>query len=199
MLVLFVSNNAYPLTSFGGRSRLDAGMLEVSALRRTEGQEIGRALENLFNGGYRAGEGWARWTTTSFEVDSPSGKPEVGIDGEPVVVDTPTEFKIHAAALRVLAPGPGPHPRGRRDPSPRRGVVERWPLLRPRKGASSSSPGSCGWAACSAGSVSASSGPAETSTAGRWPNGSSADPICLASDRWPALSRDEAWPPAARR
>src|SRR5215218_3709139 len=108
VLVLFVSNNAYPLTSFGGRSRLDAGMLEVSALRRTEGQEIGRALENLFNGGYRAGEGWARWTTTSFEVDSPSGKLEVGIDGEPVVVDTPIEFKIHAAALRVLAPRPRP-------------------------------------------------------------------------------------------
>jgi diacylglycerol kinase family enzyme len=104
VLVLFVSNNAYPLTSFGGRSRLDAGMLEVSALRRTEGQELGRALENLLNGRSQAGEGWARWTTTSFEVASPSGRLEVGIDGEAVVVDTPIEFKIHAGALRVLVP-----------------------------------------------------------------------------------------------
>src|SRR6266536_3078575 len=108
VLVLFVSNNAYPLTSFGGRPRLDAGTLEVSALRRTEGQEIGRALENLVNGRYQAGDGWARWTTTSLEVDSPSGRLEVGIDGEPVVLHTPVEFKIHAGALRVLVPPPRP-------------------------------------------------------------------------------------------
>jgi diacylglycerol kinase family enzyme len=123
VLILFVSNNAYPLTSFGGRSRLDAGMLEVSALRRTEGQEIGRALQNLFNGGYRAGEGWARWTTTSFEVDSPSGKLEVGIDGEPAVVDTQIEFKIHAGALRVLVPRsrpPSGGPSRSRSPARRR-------------------------------------------------------------------------------
>jgi diacylglycerol kinase family enzyme len=105
-LVLFVSNNAYPLTDFGGRSRLDAGMLEVSALRRTQGQELGRALENLWDGRSQAGEGWAHWTTTSFEVDSPTGRLEVGIDGEPVVLDTPIEFKIHAGALRVLVPPP---------------------------------------------------------------------------------------------
>jgi hypothetical protein len=123
VLVLFVSNNAYPLTSFGGRSRLDAGMLEVSALRRTEGQEIGRALENLFGGGYRAGEGWARWTTTSFEVDSPRGKLEVGIDGEPVVVDTPVEFKIHAGALRVLVPSSRPTSRSRSPARRRRALA----------------------------------------------------------------------------
>ena len=62
VLVLFVSNNAYPLSSLGGRPRLDSGLLEVSALRRTEGQELGRALENLFRAQYQAGEGWARWT-----------------------------------------------------------------------------------------------------------------------------------------
>src|SRR6266545_665378 len=123
VLVLFVSNNAYPLTELGGRLRLDAGMLEVSALRRTEGQEIGRALENLFSGRYQAGQGWARWTTRSFEVDSPGGKLEVGIDGEPVVLDTPVEFKIHAGALRVLLPPPRPAS-GRaaksKSPAPRR-------------------------------------------------------------------------------
>jgi len=123
VLVLFVSNNAYPLTELGGRPRLDAGMLEVSALRRTEGQEIGRALENLFSGRYQAGQGWARWTTRSFEVDSPGGKLEVGIDGEPVVLDTPVEFKIHAGALRVLLPPPRPAS-GRaaksKSPAPRR-------------------------------------------------------------------------------
>jgi diacylglycerol kinase family enzyme len=126
VLVLFVSNNAYPLTSFGGRSRLDAGMLEVSALRRTEGQELGRALESLLYGGYRAGEGWARWTTTSFEVDSPSGRLEVGIDGEPVVVDTPVEFRIHAGALRVLVPPSRPasgRPSRSRSPARRRRVL----------------------------------------------------------------------------
>jgi diacylglycerol kinase family enzyme len=127
VLVLFVSNNAYPLSSLGGRPRLDAGLLEVSALRRTDGQELGRALENLFGGGYQAGEGWARWTTTSFEVDSPSGTLEVGIDGEPVVLDTPIEFGIHAGALRVLLPPPRPasgRPAASKSPAPRRRALD---------------------------------------------------------------------------
>jgi diacylglycerol kinase family enzyme len=123
VLVLFVSNNAYPLTGRGGRPRLDAGMLEVSALRRTEGQELGRALENLVYSRYQAGHGWARWATTRLEVDAPSGRLEVGIDGEPVVVDTPIEFKIHAGALRVLLPPARPasaQPSGSRSRAPRR-------------------------------------------------------------------------------
>jgi diacylglycerol kinase family enzyme len=114
VLVLFVSNNAYPLTSLGGRPRLDAGLLEVSALRRTEGQELGRALQHLLDGRSQAGEGWAHWTTTSFEVDSPSGTLEVGIDGEPVVLRTPIECRILAGALRVLLP---PSVTGRRPPA----------------------------------------------------------------------------------
>src|SRR6266496_1059666 len=74
VMLLFVSNNAYPLSGFGSRSRLDAGLLEVSALRPTDGQEFARALELLARDQYKAGEGWARWGTTSFEVDSPSGE-----------------------------------------------------------------------------------------------------------------------------
>jgi hypothetical protein len=47
---LFLNNASigYPLTGLGGRPRLDAGMLEVSALRRTEGQELGRVGEREF-------------------------------------------------------------------------------------------------------------------------------------------------------
>jgi diacylglycerol kinase family enzyme len=123
VLVLFVSNNAYPLTGLGGRPRLDAGMLEVSALRRTEGQELGRALENLVNSRHQAGHGWARWAATSLEVDSPSGRLEVGIDGEPAVVDTPIEFRVHAGALRVLLPPSRPasgQPSTSKSPAPRR-------------------------------------------------------------------------------
>jgi diacylglycerol kinase family enzyme len=135
VLVLFVSNNPYPLTGLGGRPRLDAGMLEVSALRRTEGQELGRALENLFYSRYQAGHGWARWTTTSLEVDAPSGRLEVGIDGEPAVFDTPVEFKIHAGALRVLLPPSRPasgQPSRSRSPAPRRRALAIAPTLEGR-------------------------------------------------------------------
>jgi diacylglycerol kinase family enzyme len=107
VLVLFVSNNTYPLSGLGGRPRLDAGTLEVSALRRTDGQQ----------------EAWAHWTTTSFEVDSPAGALEVGVDGEPVVLDTPIEFRIHAGALHVLLPPPRPASARRpaaASPAPRR-------------------------------------------------------------------------------
>jgi diacylglycerol kinase family enzyme len=111
VLVLFVSNNAYSLSSLGGRPRLDAGTLEVSALRRAEGQEAA----------------WAHWTTSSFEVDAPAGTLEVGIDGEPVVLDTPVEFRIHAGALRVLLPPPRPasgRPSTSRSPAPRRRALD---------------------------------------------------------------------------
>jgi hypothetical protein len=98
-------------------------MLEVSALRRTDGQELGRALENLVNSRYQAGHGWARWATTSLEVDSPGGRLEVGIDGEPAVVTTPVEFRIHAGALRVLLPPSRPasgQPSRSKSPAPAR-------------------------------------------------------------------------------
>jgi diacylglycerol kinase family enzyme len=126
VLMLFVSNNAYPLTSLGGRPRLDAGTLEVLALRRGEGQALGRALENLLGNREVSGEGWAHWTTTSLEVDSPSGRLEVGVDGEPVVLDTPVELRIHAGALRVLLPPPRPasaRGAGSRSRAPRRRVL----------------------------------------------------------------------------
>jgi diacylglycerol kinase family enzyme len=125
VLVLFVSNNAYPLTGLGGRPRLDAGMLEVSALRRTEGQELGRALENLVYSRYQAGHGWARWATTRLEVDAPGGRLAVGIDGEPAVLDTPIEFRIHAGALRVLLPPDraSGQPSRSKSPAPRRRVL----------------------------------------------------------------------------
>jgi hypothetical protein len=101
-------------------------MLEISALRRTEGQELGRALENLVNSRYQTGHGWARWAATRLEVDAPSGRLEVGIDGEPAVVDTPIEFKIHAGALRVLLPPSRPtsgQPSTSRSAAPRRRVL----------------------------------------------------------------------------
>jgi diacylglycerol kinase family enzyme len=106
VLVLFVSNNAYPLAGLGGRPRLDAGTLEVAALRRGEQEPV-----------------WAHWTTTSLEVDAPGGTLEVGVDGEPVILDTPVEFKIHAGALRVLLPPPRPaagRPAASASPAPRR-------------------------------------------------------------------------------
>ena len=101
VLVLFVSNNAYPLSGLGGRPRLDAGTLEVSALRRPDERQ----------------SGWAHWTTTSFTVDAPGGTLEVGIDGEPALLTTPLEFRIHAGALRVLLPPP--RPPSARPPAPR--------------------------------------------------------------------------------
>jgi diacylglycerol kinase family enzyme len=108
VLVLFVSNNVhqvYPLRSLGGRPRLDAGTLEVAALRRADGQE----------------PVWAHWTTTSLAVDAPGGTLEVGVDGEPVLLATPVEFRIHAGALRVLLPPPRPASgRPPASPAPRR-------------------------------------------------------------------------------
>jgi hypothetical protein len=186
VLVLFVSNNAYPPTDFGGRPRLDAGLLEVTALRHAEGQELGRALENLWGGRADAGRagrtgrprasrstrrtaGWRSASTARRWCSAPRSS-----SGSTL------------ARCACWSPRPGPSPDDRRAPPPRR-AAGRWGSPPPVKVASSRSPRWCGWAACSAGSASASSGPGSTGKAGRCARGGGAAPA--SADRAPTGSR----------
>ena len=86
--VLLVANNSYQLDLFsiGARERLDQGRLHVDAARGW----LPRAWEE------RSGE--------RFTIDAPGGTLDAAVDGEPITLETPTEFVIEPRALRVLLP-----------------------------------------------------------------------------------------------
>jgi diacylglycerol kinase family enzyme len=86
--VVLVSNNPYDLDllSIGERERIDAGVLAVY---------VPRGLLR---------HAWIERTGTRFEVDTASHRIEAAFDGDPEVLETPIEFAIDPAALRVLTP-----------------------------------------------------------------------------------------------
>jgi diacylglycerol kinase family enzyme len=104
VLVLLVASNCYELD--GVRERLDAGVLQVSALRARTGAALaGLAGRALARGGRApAGGAWAQWTTASLRVEAPVPELAAGVDGEALTLPTPLEFQVLPGALRVLVP-----------------------------------------------------------------------------------------------
>jgi diacylglycerol kinase family enzyme len=134
VLVLLVASNCYELD--GVRERLDAGVLQVSALRARTGAALaGLATRALARGGRApAGGGWAQWTTPSLRVEAPVPELPAGVDGEALTLPTPLQFQVLPGALRVLVPpalGP-PAPRVR---------LHRWSTVRRLARVAFSSPG----------------------------------------------------------
>jgi diacylglycerol kinase family enzyme len=134
VLLLLVASNSYELD--GVRERLDAGVLQVSALRARTGAALaGLATRALARGGRTpAGGAWAQWTTPGLRVEAPVPELPAGVDGEAVTLATPLEFRVLPGALRVLVPpalGP-PAPRVR---------LHRWSTVRRMVRVAVSSPG----------------------------------------------------------
>ena len=104
VLVLLVASNCYELD--GVRERLDAGVLQVSALRARTGAALaGLAGRALARGGRApAGGAWAQWTTASLRVEAPVPELAAGVDGEALTLPAPLEFQVLPGALRVLVP-----------------------------------------------------------------------------------------------
>src|SRR5918911_1146614 len=82
--LVLVAKNAYVLRppTIGARERLDEGLLHLYVVQ-------GRVDER---------------TGQRFVVDAAAGRIEAAIDGEPELLETPIEFTIEPAALRVLLP-----------------------------------------------------------------------------------------------
>jgi len=107
--MLLVANNVYdvrPSTRVGGRSRLDTGVLQVSALY--PGSEQGAALVRLaaqLTVGRTPEEArWTQWTASTVRVDSPAERVPAGVDGEAVELPAPLDFRSLPGALRVRVP-----------------------------------------------------------------------------------------------
>jgi diacylglycerol kinase family enzyme len=86
--VILVANNHYRLDLFsiGERERLDDGLLHFYA------------AEGLLP------ETWHERTAKRFMIDVGAHRVAAAIDGEPVELQTPLEFRIEAGALRLLLP-----------------------------------------------------------------------------------------------
>jgi diacylglycerol kinase family enzyme len=104
--LVLVSNNPYVvdrLAGMGSRPQMDTGQLGIIAVEIAGARQASEliALETL--GQLRRFGGWRQWSAPRFEVVS--GSPiAAGIDGEAVVMDSPLEFRIAPAALRVSMP-----------------------------------------------------------------------------------------------
>ena len=86
--IVLVACNAYSLGPFsiGERQTLDGGDLHVyvphGLVRRV----------------------WRDRSATEFTIDAPGHRVRAAIDGEPVVLETPLEFRLEPKALRLLVP-----------------------------------------------------------------------------------------------
>jgi diacylglycerol kinase family enzyme len=86
--IVLVGNNAYSidLLSIGERERIDEGLLYLYIAHGV------------------LPETWEERSGTSFSVDTASHRVQAAVDGEPAVLETPLEFRMEPAALRVLVP-----------------------------------------------------------------------------------------------
>jgi diacylglycerol kinase family enzyme len=86
--VVLVANNDYRLDTFsiGERERLDEGQLHLyipQGLRRVT---------------------WEERSCTELRIDSAPPRLQAAVDGEPVVLEPPLDFRIDPRALRLLVP-----------------------------------------------------------------------------------------------
>jgi diacylglycerol kinase family enzyme len=86
--LVLVANNDYSLEllSLGERERLDEGLLHLY---------IPHGFRRIT---------WEERSCTKLEIGSPLPRIRTAVDGEPVELDSPLEFRIEPGALRVLVP-----------------------------------------------------------------------------------------------
>jgi len=105
--LLLVSNDPYRLDRLAGgsgtRPQMDLGVLGIAALSVANATAARRLVALESAGQLRRFSGWLEWAAPRFQVDS-DGPVEIGVDGEPLVMDPPLLFETMPAALRVLLP-----------------------------------------------------------------------------------------------
>jgi diacylglycerol kinase family enzyme len=112
-LLLLVANNPYevrPPLRLGGRSRLDGGVLQVSALYPSSGQgaALAAVATRLAVGRTPAATSWTQWTVDEVQVDVPErAVVPAGVDGEAMELPAPLLFRSLPGALRIRVPAAG--------------------------------------------------------------------------------------------
>lgn len=104
--LILVSNNPYQLADPGGlgtRPRIDGGVLGIVAVMIVDADEARRFVTLQAAGQVRRFPGWVEWSAHRFEVAS-SAPVQLGVDGEPLIMDPPLVFASRPGALRVRVP-----------------------------------------------------------------------------------------------
>jgi diacylglycerol kinase family enzyme len=101
--LMLVSNNAYKLDrlgGFGSRVRMDTGKLSVVVVDVRNAGDVAELAAAQTAGTVMRFRGWREWECERFEVRSHQPI-EAGVDGEALKFESPLEFEIVPAALRV--------------------------------------------------------------------------------------------------
>jgi diacylglycerol kinase family enzyme len=104
--LLFVGNNIYDtdLFTFGRRTALDAGELSVYIVAPRSRLGLigltGRALVGRLD----RGRDFRLLRVPELVVETRRRRVRIALDGEPVVLEPPLDYRIRPRALRVLAP-----------------------------------------------------------------------------------------------
>jgi YegS/Rv2252/BmrU family lipid kinase len=105
---VFVGNNEYAIEGlkFGGRRRLDGGLLHVTMAPGMTRGELVRGMLAALAGRLHDIEHFESLAADRVAIESRRRQLGVTLDGELRVVQTPLAFSIRRGALRVLVPAP---------------------------------------------------------------------------------------------
>jgi diacylglycerol kinase family enzyme len=103
---VFVGNNEYEMDFFniGRRARLDDGNLSVYFLHRSGRRGLFLLFLRTLFGRLRQTADFEAINTREITIETRKKRILVAFDGEVEMLDTPLHYKIHAQALRVIAP-----------------------------------------------------------------------------------------------
>jgi diacylglycerol kinase family enzyme len=113
--LVVVSNNEYALTAGHphGRARLDSGRLGLYVLHDRGGRQVLTTAIRSFVAGLEDHEGLSARTAREVVVGARRRHVKVALDGEVRKMATPTRFRAHPGALRVVGARPDGTPEAR--------------------------------------------------------------------------------------
>lgn len=108
-LLVLVANNGYKMQSMaelGSRDRLDEGRLHAYVIEEVSRSALVGLLFRAVAGSLEQAEGWSEWEAEQFRLEASRDHLHAAVDGEPVILPAPLEFKVRPRGLRVLVPPP---------------------------------------------------------------------------------------------
>ncbi len=105
---VFIGNNEYQmdLYNIGRRERLDEGRLSVYFLRRGGRVGVLKLLVRTIFGMLRQSKDFETLSTDAITIATRKDRVRTAIDGESILMETPLEYRIRPAYLRVVVPRP---------------------------------------------------------------------------------------------
>jgi len=113
--------DTFDVFELGHRERLDAGMLQITAVTQLNDTTMRELLSSISTdkiGKYEKFQDVFQWVDKSFSVTNSSGKIVAGVDGEREEYTTPLTIRIKPLALRIFVPAEGVRNRPRNPFSP---------------------------------------------------------------------------------